>query len=380
MVQDFFTNLPTEITTDILSRLSIRSYAISKSVCKAWLNLLDSDDFDKSKLKTPPALVRFNFTKRNSTRCTIFEIEDEDEADLESHDRHYNRLTDLEIPHRNITSMECVAANGLLLLYSPSPQYIPHVCNLITREYTELSYPEDYIPYRLLQLGFGVSKISGQYKVVWINPETGSDFHCVYTLGTGTWRRVQAGAASGFQFCGHPILCNDNLHWQVLLYDSTNFIWAFCGFDVETECFSIFPFPFPMGDGSGYLSVLRDYLCYSCYAHDDEIVNGEIVIWMMKEYLVVESWTIEYKISINELDLSFCRRYVFVEAIKLFRDGDVLMLVDRSILVYYSNKTRTLQQFDKYQDADAKVYNTAVIFYPSLLSLKNFGFENVISL
>ena len=100
---------------------------------------------------------------------------------------------------------------------------------------------------------------------------------------------------------------------------------------------------------------------------------------MMKEYQVVESWTMEYKISTIELDLSFRRRYISVEAIKLFRDGDVLMLLDRSILVYYSNKTRTLQQFDMYQDADAKVYFTARIFYPSLLPLKSFGFKNVFS-
>ncbi|KAL1533716.1 F-box protein-like protein [Salvia divinorum] len=48
---DFFTNLPSEITTDILSRLSIRSLAISKSVCKAWHDLFD---FTKSKIKTHP--------------------------------------------------------------------------------------------------------------------------------------------------------------------------------------------------------------------------------------------------------------------------------------------------------------------------------------
>ena len=100
---------------------------------------------------------------------------------------------------------------------------------------------------------------------------------------------------------------------------------------------------------------------------------------MMKEYQVVESWTMEYKISTIELDLSFRRHYISVEAIKLFRDGDVLMLLDRSILVYYSNKTRTPQQFDMYQNGDAKDYNPALIFYPSLLPLKNFGFENVIS-
>ena len=51
------------------------------------------------------------------------------------------------------------------------------------------------------------------------------------------------------------------------------------------------------------------------------------------------------------------------------------MLLDHSIKIYYSNKTRTLQQVNMLNDADA---DYALIFNPSLLSLKSFGFENVI--
>ncbi|XP_042002589.1 F-box protein At3g07870-like [Salvia splendens] len=365
MEVDCLTNLPTEITTDILSRLSIKSLAISKSVCKAWRDLFD---FVKSDIKTPPALVRFYWGK-NSTRCKIIEIEDEDEADLESHDLHYHPLTDLVIPHRSTGPMQGITANELLLMYSPSTKGIPlYICNLITREYTELSYPEFVnIPKQVLQFGFGVSKISGQYKVVWMI----ADFHCVYTLGTGTWRRIEAGPASFVCFCGGPILCNHNLHWIVC--DFMNNIWSFCSFDVETECYNIFSYP-PTKHRSGRLSVLRDCLCYSCHAR-----NNEIVIWMMKEYQVDESWTVEYKMSTIGFDLSNSyETYKHVFAINLYKDGDVLMLLDYSILAYYSNNTRTLQRVNMLNDADAK-RGYALIFNPSLLSLKSFGFENVIS-
>ena len=237
-----------------------------------------------------------------------------------SYDLRYHPLTDLVIPHRSTGLIDCITANVLLLFHSLFMKDI-YICNLITCEYIELSYPKLYIPwYQLLQVGFGVSKISGQYKVVWINPDRGSNSHCVYTLGTGTWRRIEAGAASGFRFPGEPILCNDNLHWRV--YFSKNHILGFCGFDVETECFSIFSFPRPMGESIGNLSVLRNRLCYSYYTHS----NDEIVIWMMKEYQVYESWTIEYKMSTNGSDLSFRMPYMHVEAIKLFKDGDVFKL------------------------------------------------------
>ena len=65
-------------------------------------------------IKTPPALVRM--TSNNwLSHCMIFEIEDEDEADLESHDLQYNRLTDSKIYHGS--SIAGVAANGSLPKY-----------------------------------------------------------------------------------------------------------------------------------------------------------------------------------------------------------------------------------------------------------------------
>ena len=98
----------------------------------------------------------------------------------------------------------------------------------------------------------------------------------------------------------------------------------------------------------------------------------------MKEYQDDESWTIEYKMSTTGLDLSILNQYISVEALKLFKNGDVLMLLDSFILVYYSNKTRNLQEVNVLKDADAKK-GYALIFNPSFLPLKSLGFENVIS-
>ena len=76
---------------------------------------------------------------------------------------------------------------------------------------------------------------------------------------------------------------------------------------------------------------------------------------------------------------NFYNLNIHVAAINLYKDGDLLMLLDYSILVYYSNNTRTLQRVNMLNDADAKRPGYALIFNPSLLSLKSFGFENVIS-
>ncbi|XP_047961883.1 F-box protein At3g07870-like [Salvia hispanica] len=368
MEQDFFTNLPLDINTNILSRLPLRSIAISKCVCKPWLNLLESNDFE---IKTPPALARV--TSNNwLSHCMIFEIEDEEEADLDSHDLHYNRLTDSKIYHGS--SIAGVAANGSLLLlvvvttYS-NPTCCLHICNPITRKYVYLDLPEAYTCY--LSFGFGLSKISGQYKVVCINTFSGS--HHVYTLGTGTWRRLEDGAPSGFNLPSITAqsALNGNPHWT--LRDPKQRMWI-CGFDVETECFSIFSTPPPIdgrGRLNGKLAALRDCLCYS-YTWDDEIV-----IWLMKEYQVEESWTIEYKLSTTRFGFDKTK-ILYVIPIKIFKDGDILMLMNSNQLIYYSNKTRTTQKIDMFKDASKKC-TFALIFTPSLLSLESFGIKNVLS-
>ncbi|KAL1533740.1 F-box protein CPR1-like [Salvia divinorum] len=117
------------------------------------------------------------------------------------------------------------------------------------------------------------------------------------------------------------------------------------------------------------LNVLRD-------TWKDEIVN-----WLMKEYKVKESWTIEYKFSTKYFDFGLHSplELMVVYPIKLFKDGDVLMLLDEG-LIYHSNKTRTTREVGIFKDPVAMDYITFVkIFTPRLFSLKSFGIENVIS-
>ena len=127
-----------------------------------------------------------------------------------------------------------------------------------------------------------------------------------------------------------------------------------------------------MGDGARdwYLSVLRDCLCYF-YTRE-----SEIVIWKMKDYQVEDSWTMEYRLSTVGFDFDLDDMYL--HPIRHFKDGDILMLLVEYDLIYYSSKTRTFQQVGMFKVGSAS-FLSALIFTPSLFSLRNFGFENVIS-
>ncbi|KAI3464425.1 hypothetical protein Pfo_021088 [Paulownia fortunei] len=326
MNQEFLTNLPFEIVIDILSRLPIRTIIICKCVCKSLLDLLETREFAK--------MSKSHLSK--SMHSDLFQIfEFEDAPDLEHHELHYNPVTKFDLrafirpPHAAIGIQG--SANGLLFLREINPQpNALYICNPITRDYIELPSPEGSVYYypTIVTYGFGVSKMTGQHKVVRIFHECirDPDTHrllripksvCqVYTLGTGSWRSIAPGAPFEYNYLKGSL-------------------WISC-FDLETELFSTFcPPPLPVsGRFLGGLFVLEDCLCICDNTYDDEIV-----IWLMKEYGVEKSWTKEFVIS--KIPDTAGESYEVVYPMKVFKDGDILMSWEDYFLFYYSNKTQT---------------------------------------
>ncbi|XP_047961889.1 F-box protein At1g47340-like [Salvia hispanica] len=376
--RDFFINLPSVLTTNILSRLPLRTLAISKCVCKPWRNLLCSLDFAKSLLsdfETPPDLacltpnyrLSFGFCKYRVEESWTFEYRlsyngfDLNFGDCYGIESDYpiKVFNDGDILMLMVTKHIDFYYQKTRLIYYSSKTGTIEQLGLVHEHLGPIDESLSTIEYsnRLTEqlrkfeefYGFGMSKNSGQYKVLCTDVNASSDsYRHVYTLGTGTWRRVEADDVSGIGICSAGyIVFNGILHWIGGEDDLALTLWV-CGFDLETECFDIFsPPPPPPVDGRGHqtreLSTLRDCLCYSYTWEDD------IVIWLMKVIL--------YKISRNgfDIDWDFATdwKYMGVTPIKLFKDGDILMLLDEKRLIYYSSKTRTIQQVGMLNDANA---------------------------
>ncbi|XP_057784843.1 putative F-box protein At5g50220 [Salvia miltiorrhiza] len=216
------------------------------------------------------------------------------------------------------------------------------VCNPITREVIKLALPsKPELPSDgVAAVGFGASKITGRYKAVCIKLvpyDHKLDCH-VYTLGTGSWRRLE-------------------------------------------ECFSFFNAPPYLAQGLPFIkgmsmSALSGCLWFCKVASEYENDGGrrELTIWIMKEYGVDESWSKEYVIPLDGLRS--------VHPIKVFENGDLLMLVTVRFpkrLFYYSNKNKTMQRIDLFGAGPDSV--ECGLFTPTLVSLKTLGLgvENVIS-
>ncbi|XP_042066403.1 F-box protein At5g65850-like [Salvia splendens] len=360
--------LPLEIITNILLRLSTQSIATCKCVCKPWLNLIESDAFVKSHLsKSAPALA-VSITKWDSNWFSVFKLEDELEPFSNWFDIYAKHGPITKFDFRLESTIQC-SANGLLLLKNACMDDHLYVCNPITREFVEL---RGLVTRKGDRFGFGVSKISGQHKVVCHSHESG--IH-VYTLKARSMWRVVEAAPPFSDYCDSSIcgaFFSGNLHW--LVKSKTGDIHICC-FDLETERFNTFLAPpTNVTFTRGKLYGLGDCLCI----HNDTLGNN--LIWLLNEYEQLENfWT-----TIQLIGEEHCNHYDYrkcSQPIKIYRNGGILMLHDRCFF-YYSKEKRNVIGIDLIGEIDGDcLYFSSILFTPSFLSPKrNLGMENAKSL
>lgn len=378
MYHDLFSHLPSEIMLDILSRLPVRTIMSCKCVCKPWLELLKTREFVNSHLsKLVPALT---FVKggEQPKPYEIIEFADDDVDD----DYRWDTVLSLDLPpHDRLLSI----ANGFLLL-CPRDGIRGDllICNPMTREYIKLP-PASALCGSIFQAsGFGVSKTSGQYKavrVLGINAHNALECQ-VYTIGTGSWRRIACGwPVIYYSYHGDTVgtFLNGNLHW---LADGGSAIWCL---DLEAEIFTTFsapPLRCPVKVRT--LRVLKDCLCVCDNANHryDAFADHEISLWLMEEYGDEKSWTKQFIIR-KESKLAFAGH---LYPIKVYEHGGILMeqtCRGHRTLLYYSSKTRTIRGLDMSalkKDALKPLYNPSFfLLKPSFLPLKSFALEDVSS-
>lgn len=368
MEEDFFRYLPVDIIIEILSRLPILTIISCKIVQKEWLNLVNSPEFAQlhlSKSLSAPGLAVFELEEGMSSDAepyTVLEIADE--LSHEESGSYFDTVFDFSfVDDEYIHS----SVNGLLFLMDSNL----YICNPITRDYIKLPWPE--CRENLDQFGFGVSKITGQYKIVKIchhSSELAASNCDVYTLGTGSWRRSAAGCPLQLSFDGAGVFFNGNLHW--LATDSEMHKQIAC-FDLETEQFSTFSLPPDHPDELLFCSLCAFGDCL-CFCNTDRSDDYEIVIWLMKEYGDEKSWSEEVIIDIDP----HSEIYAYFP-VKVFKDGDILIVgveEQNTELWCYSDLTVAIPERIRYGLCSGD-HTSIVTYTPSFIPAKSFQMENV---
>ncbi|KAL0363150.1 UNVERIFIED_CONTAM: F-box protein CPR1 [Sesamum calycinum] len=323
--------LPFEIIEDILRRLPVKTLKRFRAVAKSWCFLIDSENFIKLHLRQ--SLVS------NSHRSLILGGLGLYTIDLDSLDKTHVIKPPFYYKSVDGISNSC---NGIVLVMSEPPI----LWNPFSRDYKVLpecsvEYPVELDSYSKTSYGFGYDSTNDDYKIVrvvefrnetthvWTHSET-----TIYSLKSNCWRRIE-----GFPY-PLPFLrgywrvhINGALHTPVEeLHIHEARIMAF---SVERE--KHYEVTMPPGIRTRGVDMSLDVIggCLSLVCAQ----RSRVVIWVMKEYGVKESWTKLLSICPPAIE-----RDHFVKPLAYSREGDKILLnCDDKRLVWYDLSKKTVE-------------------------------------
>lgn len=323
--------VPVEILSNILSRLSVRSLLSCQCVCKRFLALIRQPKFIASHL---------NSSTHTTTFCSVYiRILDEN---------HRNRIDHILVEDSSVCSVSYVrqsnpitshisiigSCNGLFCadLRTPGEQYGSFILlwNPVTRQNRYLPKPQIDAAGRALQhvLAFGFVPETNDYKIVRIVDyySSGNSFPSpddvyvmqmeVYKMSTDSWTTFETATLPCYgpnnvsleinSFSPLHIYDNYNtvslkgaFHWVAdnpINVDETNI--AIVSFDLKDEKLKVFTvldshrIPFVE---KGKLLILNESLSL-IVTHRSEIDSG-FDIWVMNDYGNQDSWTKQFSVE-----------------------------------------------------------------------------------
>ncbi|PIN07849.1 hypothetical protein CDL12_19582 [Handroanthus impetiginosus] len=326
-------NLPFELIEDILRRLPVKTLKRFRAVAKSWCFLIDSENFIKSHLRQ--TLMSKSYRRLILGGLGLYII------DLDSPDRAHAIKPPFYYKSVDAISNSC---NGIVLVMSEPPV----LWNPFSRSYKILpdcsvEHRTELDSYSKTTYGFGYDSRNDDYKVVrvvefrneithrWKYSETR-----IYGLKSNCWRKIE-----GFPYPlpflrGHwRVHVNSAMHSLVDEPDHKH-VGKIMAFSLEDE--KHYEVMIPPGVRVRGVDLSLDVIggCLSVVCTQ----RSRVVIWVMKEYRVKESWTKLLSISPPAIE-----RDDFVKPLVYSREDDKILLnCDDKRLVWYDLNKRTVDE------------------------------------
>ncbi|XP_017253257.1 F-box protein At3g07870 [Daucus carota subsp. sativus] len=313
-------NLPVEVSHDILARLPLSSLVQCRYVSRILRQLSHEVSLLNTHLlrigkKNPSLIFHCLDSERNQLRF----------LELSSPVCNTEISCEINIPFRPSMPNKIHilgSCNGLLCISDEFRNDPYHIYNPVTRKYKELLISRQFFQQRV-ETGFGLDPIANEYKLVkmvyYKDPYTGPLPQQVYRCGfpnyphsevlvcdisNDTWRSI---GSIPYEFKrqttehhGSPkemLYLNGRLHWvkgsgRHQGFNSSN--PRIISFDLSDEQFYevLKPACGSLDKPNYLLSVLGGCLSAAVYTTD-----GNVAVWIMKEYGVKESWIKEFEIE-----------------------------------------------------------------------------------
>ncbi|KAJ7946512.1 F-box protein [Quillaja saponaria] len=301
-----FWDLPSEIRSDILSRLPVWSIFCCRCVSKAFRNSVTNSLFIQLFIQRPPPTSFIilsdlqNLFQIDSCDAPSIHISSAARGLLENYTGRWVKL--------GCSTKLVNSCNGFVCLYNFRRVIIPKVhqywvCNPVLGEFVlipplpstdhdyQIAYYFGFSPktkeYKILHLGLGLGLGSAKSRMAW-----------VYTIGkNSSWKVIEDVPSSDPRRPNFDPFLNGSVHWISNSSASSELIYSF---DFDKDEFQ--PVPPPIHLDVKYMNkiswinvlVLKGCLCL-CYVFEGNVFEA----WVMNEYGKKESWAKRFTIDIK---------------------------------------------------------------------------------
>ncbi|XP_074314536.1 F-box/kelch-repeat protein At3g23880-like [Silene latifolia] len=296
-------SLPDHLIVEyILPILPVKSLIRFKTVCKFWLSIISSSEFQQSHFKF--SSLRPRFVILNKDPC----LEQQFKLQLLPCDKNDNvgDLARLDLDQNWVfTSLDIAGScNGLLCLYLKVGKMYGNFCvwNPATHQCRKIENPEgeDLVS----DCGFGYASSIDDYKILALfwRPENGYGDLYVFSLRTGEWKGIA-------EFCGfyayalrldnfRIFVINDTLYWPDKSLGDWRATKYILGVDLVDDKLKEIPWidHFSQYKGGDFF-VMKG--CVSLYCEGDRGSD----VWVLKQFGDENSW--EKLFSVNLGGMSF---------------------------------------------------------------------------
>ncbi|OMO82173.1 hypothetical protein COLO4_23193 [Corchorus olitorius] len=365
------TDLPTGMVMEILSWLPLKSLFNCRCVCKTWLQIISDPHFAKLHLSRSAIsiLIRDRFPLIQREYLRLYQI-------VKALDSGFIQIEEmvfgprLNLPEHSPISFLVNSCNGLVCLHEINERDVLYVCNPVLGEFITIKVPEGDNR-KSVAFCFGFSAKTNQYKVLQTFYVNGAGPKAeVYTVGTRSWRSLgNAPISIQDQRPCFDAYLHGAFHWVMYSDDGNSKDQIVC-FDFEKEMFREVPFfQFPCGRSrvtTLKLGVLEDCLCVCGYPDYD---SNHFEIWVMKDYGVKESWSMQFRIK--HKDLSGASESDWLYPLILLKNGRMLMSYGDDRVVCYNLKKKRFRETDIFRTVDGVDGFDTVAYTPCFVSLKD---------
>ncbi|XP_062009188.1 F-box/kelch-repeat protein At3g06240-like [Rosa rugosa] len=288
------------VIVDILSRLPAKSLLRFRCVCKAWRALISDPYFIRKHLSCINTKISTSYSLL--IKDDIFRSA-EYEAILKCLSRGGplpSRRLDFPVldPSFDIATIGIVGScNGLICLVRDivaRESFTFMLWNPCTGESQVLPQPPLHSSQQYF-LGFGYDSTTDDYKVILGSYRSGHEFVVVFTLKSGSWRKLER-LNRYFEVHWGGCLVNEALHWVLdELEDGRLIASKMVSFDLAEEKFHEIPFPFPPNPVDRRELIARVGILNNCltlyFQTMGHRVGCNFKMWVLKDNGVKESWT-----------------------------------------------------------------------------------------